>query len=326
MKSMFKLEKYKGRNSRHTCPKCGKQRCFTRYIDENGEILHPEVGRCDHESSCGYHYTPKDYFRDHPQVDISIERRMSKQNLLFPRRKMNNTIKTINTIDSEYVRRSVRPEIDSDFTLFLRTILTDEQVSSLINEYQLGVTSSGDVIFFEIDIDGKCRTGKIMKYDRETGHRIKDESQPNRINWVHSELKRAKNLPQDWTVTQCLFGEHLLARYPEKTVVLVEAEKTAVICAAFMPEYIWLATGGKSQLNDRVRVLTGRKVFAFPDMDAISEWRQKAALYPEVNIQVSSLLNQHTTSSSVNQTMDIADWILEWARTNKIQLFQIDNI
>lgn len=239
---------------------------------------------------------------------------------------MNNTIKTINTIDPEYVRRSVRPEIDSDFTAFLRMILSDEQVVRLIDDYQLGVTSSGDVIFFEIDIDGKCRTGKIMKYDPQTGHRIKDEDQPNRINWVHSELKKTKNLPRDWSVTQCLFGEHLLSRYPEKTVVLVEAEKTAVICSAFMPEYIWLATGGKSQLNDRVRVLIGRKVFAFPDMDAISEWRQRATLYPEVNIQVSSLLNQRATSSLKNQTMDIADWILEWANVNNKQFLQIENI
>ena len=316
---MFKLEKYKGRNSRHTCPKCGRQRCFTRYVDENGEFLHPEVGRCDHESSCGYHYTPKDYFRDHPQVDISIERRMSKQNLLSPRRKMNNTIKTINTIDSEYVRRSVRPEIDSDFTAFLRMMLSDEQVVRLIDDYQLGVTSSGDVIFFEIDIKGECRTGKIMKYDPHTGHRIKDESQPNRINWVHSELKRAKNLPQDWTVTQCLFGEHLLTRYPDKTVVLVEAEKTAVICSAFMPEYVWLATGGKSQLNERVRVLKGRKVIAFPDLDAIDEWRQKASLFPEIDIHVSSILNQ-CPSHTMKPNMDIADWVIEWTKSLHKQL------
>lgn len=31
-----------------------------------------------------------------------------------------------------------------------------------------------------------------------------------------------------------------------------------------MPEFIWLATGGKSGFNDRVEVLDGRKVIAFP--------------------------------------------------------------
>ena len=37
-------------------------------------------------------------------------------------------------------------------------------------------------------------------------------------------------------MTQCLFGEHLLTRYPERIVALVEAEKTAVIGAGFIPE------------------------------------------------------------------------------------------
>ena len=56
-------------------------------------------------------------------------------------------------------------------------------------------------------------------------------------------------------MTQCLFGEHLLTRYPERIVALVEAEKTAVIGAGFIPEYVWLATGGRSGVNDRVDIL-----------------------------------------------------------------------
>ena len=62
----FHLEKYRPGN-RYECPNCGRKRCFSRYVDEQGEITFPEhVGRCDHESSCGYHYSPKDYFRDNP--------------------------------------------------------------------------------------------------------------------------------------------------------------------------------------------------------------------------------------------------------------------
>lgn len=68
-----------------------------------------------------------------------------------------------------------------------------------------------------------------MKYNRETGHRIKDEAMPNRITWVHSLLKKQGVLPQEWELTQCLFGEHLLKKYPDKPVCLVEAEKTALI-------------------------------------------------------------------------------------------------
>jgi len=312
----FRLEKYKGHNSRHTCPACGRPRCFTYYVDDNGEIIKPEVGRCDHESSCGYHYTPREYFRDHPQTNIHHNEWGCS---ISPKKSVTGNIRNrdmiVNTISMDYVNRSVRPDIDSDFTTFLKTFLSYEQVFSLIDHYKLGVTSSGDVIFFEIDINGECRTGKVMKYDSKTGHRIKDELQPNRINWIHNELKRTNHLPYEWSVTQCLFGEHLLKRYPNKTVVLVEAEKTAVICSSFMPEYIWLATGGKSQFNDRVRVLAGRNVIAYPDLDATNEWRHKASLFPELNIRVSSIYSKFTTSLAIEKTMDIADLFIEWAKT-----------
>ena len=66
-------------------------------------------------------------------------------------------------------------------------------------------------------------------------------------------------------MTQCLFGEHLLTRYPERIVALVEAEKTAVIGAGFIPEYVWLATGGRSGVNDRVDILKNRKILVFAD-------------------------------------------------------------
>ena len=60
----FHLQKYKLGN-RYACPQCGRKRCFARYIDEEGQIVFPDnVGRCDHEQSCGYHYSPSDYFKD----------------------------------------------------------------------------------------------------------------------------------------------------------------------------------------------------------------------------------------------------------------------
>lgn len=63
----YALQKYKGTATRHTCPNCGDKRSFTYYVDESGTPLHTSVGRCNHESSCGYHYTPKEYFHDHPE-------------------------------------------------------------------------------------------------------------------------------------------------------------------------------------------------------------------------------------------------------------------
>lgn len=64
----FHLQKYRY-GSKISCPNCGKIRGFVRYVDEEGIIRFPDtVGKCDHENSCGYHYTPREYFRDNPDV------------------------------------------------------------------------------------------------------------------------------------------------------------------------------------------------------------------------------------------------------------------
>ena len=313
MRRCFSLEKYAGIRSRHTCPSCGGKRCFTLYVDEAGEPLAENVGRCDHESGCGYHYTPKEYFRDHPEADGKDWRETEPEWLgkALERRKREER-KTLCLIPAEVVGRSVRPEITSSFTTFLLHLFDDVTVVKLVTEYRLGVTKAGDVIFFQIDTEGRCRTGKIMKYDPETGHRVKDEGTKGRINWAHSLMKRSGSLPEDWQLTQCLFGEHLLTEHPDKPVALVESEKTAVICAAMMPEYIWLATGGKSQFNERLNVLQGRDIVAFPDVDGFETWTEKAALLPHLGIKVSSLLLKNATEEERGQHIDIADWLVKW--------------
>ena len=81
---------------------------------------------------------------------------------------------------------------------------------------KLGVTKDRSIIYYQIDTKNQCRTGKIMKYDPNTGHRLKDPGTPSRITWVHSILKTRTQLPESWQLTQCLFGEHLLTKYPDK--------------------------------------------------------------------------------------------------------------
>jgi len=62
------LEPYKGIATRHTCPACEQKRCFSRYIDSENKISFPShVGRCDREEKCGYHFTPKQYFKENPE-------------------------------------------------------------------------------------------------------------------------------------------------------------------------------------------------------------------------------------------------------------------
>ena len=125
--------------------------------------------------------------------------------------------------------------------------------------------------------------------------------------WVHTNLKSAHRLPPEWKLTQCLFGEHLLHDKVNANVALVKSEKTAVICFLLLSEYIWLATGGKSQLM----VLKGHTVTAFPDIDGYEEWRKKAKIYTMLDITISDILERNATPEQRERQVDIADLLLE---------------
>jgi len=52
-----------------------------------------------------------------------------------------------------------------------------------------------------------------------------------------------------------------------KSIVLVESEKTAIICVLHIPEYVWLSYGGINGLTqDKLKVLINRKVILVPDI------------------------------------------------------------
>lgn len=309
----YTLQKYAGRSTRHTCPQCGRPHCFTRYVDPGGNMLDETVGRCDHESSCGYHRTPGQYFRDHPELSRTRQHRPTTAPR--PSQHRHTAHSPLCTIPQDILRRSVRKDIPSTFTAFLRTIFPEDTVAALTDTYRLGVTRSRDVIYFQIDTAGRIRTGKIMKYDPATGRRIKDPGTPFRIGWVHSLMKRTGQLPPGWQLTQCLFGEHLLSEPGSRgrTIALVESEKTAVIASGIMPKYIWLATGGKSQLSpEKLSVLRGRKVIAFPDVDGYQQWKEKLSSIAGLNITVSDVLEKNATDRDRRDHIDIADWLIRW--------------
>ena len=105
-----------------------------------------------------------------------------------------------------------------------------------------------------------------MQY-RADGHR--DGFQ----GWTHIPLIRKELLPKDWQLYQCFFGEHLLNKYPDAQVCLVESEKTALVMAACMPQHLWLATAGSGGLSaEKVKCLTGRNVTLFPDSGCYEKW------------------------------------------------------
>lgn len=303
------LQPYKGISTRHQCPSCETKNTFTYYLDGNtNEIIHPKVGRCERESKCGYHYTPKQFFIDNPS---QIENRFALSQISIPMFKQVTPPQPIDVIPFKYVMESA--SYKSDFVRFLCEFMTIEQMTFIGDNYALGATKTKEVIFWQIDTQGKVRTGKIMQYNPSTGKRIKHES--GAIDWVHNKLKYGGSLPQNFNLKQCFFGEHLLKIYPDYDIAIVESEKTAIIASAIMPNIIWLAAGNLNGLTvEKCSVLAGRNVVLYPDLGAFEKWSDKAfEIRKSCNcrITVSKLLEKIATPEDKEKGFDIADYLIE---------------
>ena len=66
-----------------------------------------------------------------------------------------------------------------------------------------------------------------------------------------------------------------------------------------MPDYIWLATGGKNGSFNReaMSVLRDREVTLIPDLGATERWREKSALLADIckRVVVSDMLERLAT-------------------------------
>ena len=213
-------------------------------------------------------------------------------------------------IESKTVSQTLHSYHLNNLYLFLRSKFGAEEAERLIGAYRVGTSKHwpGSCVFWQTDINGSVRTGKVMLYDAETGKRIK---QPfNHVTWVHSLLK----LP-DYNLRQCFFGEHLLPMNRDKPVAIVESEKTAIVASYYLPEYVWLATGGKNGCfnADALRVLRGCQVILYPDIGATDQWRQKLSLLRSLGIEASifNLLEEVATDDERTAGLDIADYLLQ---------------
>ena len=313
----FHLQKYRP-GSKTACPECGRKSCFTRYIDEAGEIAFPDnVGICDHINSCGYRYTPKEYFRDNPAVKEKLNERerfggtpivakaLAKP---LPERKPQ-----ISFLPSDWVEQSMRRYDINPLYRYFTKVMGKKNVDKLFRIYRVGTSRmwGGATVFWQTDRDDNVRAGKIMGYDAVTGHRIKEPF--NQVSWVHSVRK----VP-DFRMKQRLFGEHLLsatsAAMSAKPVASVESEKTALVAAHFIPDFIWLATGGMHGCfnSEAMQVLDGRDVILFPDLKATEEWRRRLPILESVckRATCSDLLEKIATNEQRSQGLDIADFLL----------------
>ena len=205
-----------------------------------------------------------------------------------------------------------RYDINPLHRYFIR-VMSKKDADRLFRLYRVGTSRmwGGATVFWQTDRDGNVRAGKIMGYDAETGHRIKEPF--NQVSWVHSVRK----VP-DFRMKQCLFGEHLLsdtsAAMSAKPVAIVESEKTALVAALFIPDFVWLATGGMYGCfnSEAMQILGGREVILFPDLKATEEWKQRLPMLESFcrRATCSDMLERIATSAQREAGLDIADFLL----------------
>lgn len=322
----------------HICPRCGHKR-FTLYIDnETGKPISDECGRCERKNSCDYHNPPKEYFKQFNNGNMTKENE-SKEVV---------SIVDSERIESKYSMLSGEKDFPNSALTFFFLKTFEEKAVEIFNLYkvmsakQYYKDGKSGTAFLQIDREGKIRQVKVMAYNPKTGKRLKENDEfliYNRRTRHYEKSKpdtpaslfmgRQLMYDKEFVNKQCLFGTHLLDIFPDKPVAIVESEKTALICAIEMPEYVWLATGGqygcKWTTPEVYSDLRGRKVTLFPDLKATEDWKIRAQDLVEGGIDVSVCedLEEEATAEEREKGLDIADYILKNKQQENPNLFNI---
>lgn len=208
-------------------------------------------------------------------------------------------------LQDKIIREYESQKFDDNLTTYLLSQFTFDEVQTATQNYYLTGANyfwNNATLFWQIDHKEQIHACKIMLYNKQTGKRIKEPY--NHINWLHKAIKEP-----DFNLKQCLFGLHLINEDYQKNIAIVESEKTAIIMSIFLPDFIWLATGSKSNFkSELLKPLKKRNVFAFPDKGEFNNWNTKAT---ELNkqgykIAVSNILEQ----TEFNNGFDLADYYL----------------
>lgn len=287
------MEKYRGKDTRHECPACHTRDSFVLYVDEQGNYISDTVGRCNREDKCGYHLTPSDYFKE-KGIDYAPTIHVEKKPL-----------PPTDYIPDNVAVKSLRCGKENQFLQFLIQEFGAKKVSSVLDKFYIGDAKDGRVIFWQVDEQGRTRTGKIMKYDPVTGRRVKNV--PGSFDWAHRKVK------SDYQLEQCLFGLHQL-RKDNAPIYICESEKSAII-ASMEIGGVWMATGGKQNFR-LLEAVKGLDVTLIPDLGAYDDWKKISEKY---GFQCSDMLELIATDEDRKNGLDIADYLINENRRKKYE-------
>ena len=332
--------KFEKGSKKHHCPNCGKKR-FVRYIDtETGNYLPERYGRCDREINCQQEDCNNPYLDGYAKA-IWEQEQGNKTN--WKPTQPSYKKKPVNKPKRAYIPNEVLSQTRAGYeqNIFIQNLLSSvpfpfevQDVEQVISLYHIGTVQNGyragAITFPFIDVNHNVRAVQVKqfdKYNHTTG-----------TDFLHSIIEKHHNRNNtpvpNWltpyngneTKVSCLFGEHLLSKYPHNPIALVEAPKTAIYGTLYFgpPEQpknlLWLAVYNLSSLNyEKCKALKGRKVYLFPDLSkegrAFELWSNKATeiqkRLPGTSFQVSNLLEELAPDDDRNQGKDIADYLIK---------------
>ena len=321
-----------------SCPHCRAKRHWQRYVDKKtNEVLPEQYGVCDNAVKCGEALNPyKDGYAKmifekengnslktwKPKQPVQRTKEIAKP-VFVPNDILN---KTLLGYEQNTFIQNLLHRIDFPFEA--------ADILKIIELYYLGTVCNGymagGITFPFIDEKENVRAIQVKQFD-ETNHTLN-------TNFIHSIIesncsKKGEPFPE-WLQAyknnelkvSCLFGEHLLNKYPLNPIALVEAPKSAIYGTLYfgLPKtntnLLWLAVYNLSSLTfDKCKVLNGRNVFLFPDLSADGKafelWSKKAHEFsetiPKARFKVSDLLETYAPTELKNDAGDIADVLIK---------------
>ncbi len=331
------------------CPACNKKR-FVRYIDTmTGNYLPEQYGRCDREVDCCYHLNP--YSDGYAKLINEKENgkptnfNYQKKNFIYSKPETKTETEHV-YFDLDTFKQTLK---GYENNVFIQNLLCNipypfntSDIEKVISMYGLGTITegymTGAVSFPFIDKNKNVRAVQVKQFDKE--------NHTTKTNFLHAIIEKEyiqnkKELPKwlqlyiknEKKVT-CLFGEHLLSKYPNNPIALVEAPKTAIYGTLYFgfPEnendLLWLAVYNKSSFSfDKIISLKGRFVYVFPDLskdgNTFKEWKEKANEFEQrlngTQFKVFDLLEKIASEADKIKGYDIADFLIkqDWREYRK---------
>ena len=287
----YKYELDKKKNRKHRCPECQKDKVFTRYIHkqtghEAGELF----GVCSRKESCRYRKYPNSLNDSAIDFVFDINKQLKKKELKFLSK-------------SEYKAKLYR-DFDTNYLIdFMYNHLGVQNTDMIINDYKLGTGKNGSCLFPYFDHLNNLVTYKTVFYKRN-GKRRHDLE----YNALLDNNRDKHPIP--------LFGIHLINKYKDLPIGIVEGEKTAALMRYYNPYILWLAAGSSTWLNpSKLYPIRGRTIYLFPDVGQYENWyniMQKIKdRYPTIDIDISREPELLHSQLLIDKGDDIADYYLK---------------